>query len=311
MQDKMNREEDSMSLEGFAKVVSLDISRRLGTGFRVMVEEVIKNNNRKLKALTIREDGSNLAPTIYLDWYYEGYRSRAITLGMAEEKILECYFANRVAEEVDVSMFMDWNRAKDRIVFKLINYERNMELLGQVPHFRFLDLAIVFLYLLETGEDATGSASIMIHNNHLEMWNQTRDDLYEVAKLNTPRLLKPEIRNMTEVLKELMVDELMGIEVKGESPMYLLTNQNKYNGAVCMLYPDVFKGFSEKMQSDIYIIPSSVDEVLLIPADERLEDGLRDLSEMVKEVNANQLRLEDILSDHAYYYSRATQRITM
>ncbi len=59
---------------------------------------------------------------------------------------------------------------------KLINYERNRELLKRVPYYRFLDLAIVFLCLVES--DSSGTATVLIHNEHLTYWGITRDDLY-------------------------------------------------------------------------------------------------------------------------------------
>lgn len=88
------------------------------------------------------------------------------------------------------------------------------------------------------------------------------------------------------------------------------------------------KNFAEHLRSDLYILPSSIHEVLIIPvnsfatpadpllssanspADTR-QQSYRELSEMVQEVNATQLSTEDILSDHVYYYSRESSRITM
>ena len=74
------------------------------------------------------------------------------------------------------------------------------------------------------------------------------------------------------------------------------------NGAACLLYDDLLKDFSEKHASDFYILPSSVHEVLLLPAEGRKED--ESLSAMVREVNRTQLSAEEFLSDHVYYYSR-------
>ena len=67
--------------------------------------------------------------------------------------------------------------------------------------------------------------------------------------------------------------------------------------------------FARRIGSDFYILPSSVHEVLLIPADNQI--SMSTLSSMVRDVNSSQLAREEILSDHVYYYSLETDQITM
>lgn len=69
------------------------------------------------------------------------------------------------------------------IKMKLINYEKNKELLEKVPHVRVPDLAVVFMAVLKS-EYNDGFATILIHNSHLDFWNMTTEDLYELAKAN-------------------------------------------------------------------------------------------------------------------------------
>lgn len=65
----------------------------------------------------------------------------------------------------------------------------------------------------------------------------------------------------------------------------------------------------EKLECDLYILPSSIHEVILIPAYDH--DSYDELTSMVKEVNSTQLSKEEILSDHVYFYSRETGQISM
>lgn len=87
-------------------------------------------------------------------------------------------------------------------MFKLINYEQNKNLLQKIPHIKILDLAIIFNCLVDA--DETGNATILIYNQHLSLWNITKDDLYHLAMKNTPALLTYELRDMSDVLIELM-----------------------------------------------------------------------------------------------------------
>ena len=91
--------------------------------------------------------------------------------------------------------------------------------------------------------------------------------------------------------------------------MYVLSNKSKLNGSGCILYQNLLRSLGKKLESDFYILPSSVHEVLLIPADD--QDSYEELTAMVQEVNATQLANEEILSDHVYYYSREAEKLCM
>ena len=90
--------------------------------------------------------------------------------------------------------------------------------------------------------------------------------------------------------------------------MYVLSNEKKQFGASAILYDNVIKDFSESLNSDLYILPSSVHEVIMIPS--ILVDSVDKLNDMICEVNATQVPLMDILSNHSYYYSRDKECIT-
>ena len=86
--------------------------------------------------------------------------------------------------------------------------------------------------------------------------------------------------------------------------MYILTNEFRTNGATTLLYEGILEEIAGMFDSDIILLPSSIHEVILVPAasgDEYLKQ-LDDFSAMVKEVNETELADEEILSDHAYYY---------
>lgn len=116
------------------------------TGNRVVVQKINKNNGLVLDGLTIMAEGINIAPTIYLNGYYEDYLSNGAVA--VAKRIIAIYEANKPKESVDVSFFMDIEKVSPRIKMKLINYEKNKELLEHVPYVRFLDLAIVFMVVL-------------------------------------------------------------------------------------------------------------------------------------------------------------------
>lgn len=305
MQEKLKRE-DSMSLEGFCAYIKNGIQQRLGYSCQVMTHNHLKNNGVTLCGLTIMTKESNISPTIYLNGFYERYVYEAESLQQIEADVMETYRRNKTDHNLDVSFFTEWENARQRIIFKLVNYDANRELLKDVPHKKVLDLAMVFTCLVEKG--VTGSATILIHNQHLKLWGTGEEELFHTAMENTPYFQKEKLTGMDSVIEYLTGQKLGNDILDGICSMYVLTVENNLNGAGAVLYKDLLKGFADRMESDFYILPSSVHEMILIPL---FTDDVESLSKMVKEVNATQLKPEDVLSDHAYVYRRADNTISM
>ena len=78
-------------------------------------------------------------------------------------------------------------------------------------------------------------------------------------------------------------------------------------GATTLLYQGVLNQFAETVGSDFYIIPSSVDELILLPDMEGMD--AETLNEMVKQVNYEVVSEEKQLSDHVYRYRKETKEI--
>ncbi|MDE7404300.1 MAG: hypothetical protein K2M81_04265, partial [Lachnospiraceae bacterium] len=106
-----------------------------------------------------------------------------------------------------------------------------------------------------------------------------------------------------ELLDEVCMQEL----TQTKMPMYVLTNKQKLYGAACMLYPGVLKTFAEKIQRDFYILPSSIHEVILVPAD--ADTDKEALHEIVTEINRTQVAEEEVLADSVYFYSKNKDKV--
>lgn len=290
-----------------AKVVEY-VRTHIDEGVSAEITEVTKNNGVVLKGLALKEDDSSISPTVYLERYYDAYEGGRSIESIGEE-IIEVYHKGNLGEFFDVTDFLDFEKAKKRIVYKLVNYEKNKVLLKQIPHKPFLDMAVVYYYLLEN--EQLDNATILIYNNHLESWNTTAKEIDEIAAHNTPLLLKEDLHSITEVLYQIMkkrneeeAAKLLELEneEEGDPVMYVLSNRNKIFGAAAILYSGVLKAFSDKLKKDLFILPSSVHEVILIPKDETME--WEKLQEMVQEVNSTQVEDVEILSDSVYCYQR-------
>lgn len=304
-----------MEFTSFKTLVKEEIERRAGEAYSVRLNDVMKNNGVVLCGLTVMQDDSNISPTIYLNNYYEAYENGQATLGMVINDVMDVYNKNKVNRKLDMRYFLNYESVKSRIAFKLINTQKNKELLKDIPHMEFLDLSIVFQFLIS--DENIGAASILIHNAHAKLWGVDERELYRCAMQNTPKLLQYELKNMRDVIGEILHSEINQyhegdyneyMEELGRCiPMYVLSNKNRTDGAACMLYPDLIGDFAKAMGSDLYIIPSSIHELLLLPAGDDDESGY--IRDIIREVNETQLLEEEILSDSLYIYDSTSKEI--
>ena len=298
-----------MEYKEFVEYIKMNAGYIAGEGGNITINHVIKNNGCEMDGLVIMEKGKDIAPTIYLDSFYELY-TNGENIKSIIRQIELIYEQNKNNVTFDVNILKHFDTIKDKIVYKVVNYRSNEKLLEQVPHKRILDLAVVFYCLLDN--EYGRSATALIYNNNLKNWNVTIDDVYKAALKNTPDLLHSKISSMAALF------EKCGVNVDGEevdlkdyvpSDMYVLTNESKLNGAACILYENVLYDFAQKLGADLYILPSSVHEVILLPKLSMFEKD--ELVNMVKEVNTEGVAADEVLSDHVYEYNRTERLITM
>ena len=298
-----------MEYKEFVEYIKMNAGYIAGEGGNITINHVIKNNGCEMDGLVIMEKGKDIAPTIYLDSFYELY-TNGENIKSIIRQIEVIYEQNKNNVTFDVNILKHFDTIKDKIVYKVVNYRSNEKLLEQVPHKRILDLAVVFYCLLDN--EYGRSATALIYNNNLKNWNVTIDDVYKAALNNTPDLLHSKISSMAALF------EKCGVNVDGEevdlkdyvpSDMYVLTNESKLNGAACILYENVLYDFAQKLGADLYILPSSVHEVILLPKLSMFEKD--ELVNMVKEVNTEGVAADEVLSDHVYEYNRTERLITM
>lgn len=284
-----------MELKEFAEALADKVFDILGDGFVVKVNTVIKNNSTERVGLSIAKDGERIAPNIYVKDLHIKYRDN---IEKAANEVLRIYSCNR-KPEISIEDFMDWDWVKEHLYIKLVNTKRNADRLKDIPHDSFMDLSIVFAVLFDS-LDRT-EASVLIKNEHLALWGIQEEELKKTAYANAPVIKPPVMKSMTDTLIELNGILPMPLQEDDVLPMYVLSNAEKVNGAAVMAYSDIFSNISAKIGDELYIIPSSVHEVIIIPKKGEAED----IKRMISVVNTGELDSEDVLSDSLYQYSKA------
>lgn len=189
--------------------------------------------------------------------------------------------------------------AKKSLFVKLVNTERNESLVEQSISKKFLDLSVVVRVVLKM--DKEGMASMALSKEDAEILGMTEEEIYAAALANTLRLFPPKLVNLGRYVEMSIGAELpLG---EDEVTTYILTNQKEVDGAVYFMSPEVVGAIAEALEDDLYILPCSVNEVLLVRASE-LEDGVDKLKEMVRDVNETVVSEKDILSYSVYHYDK-------
>ena len=284
--------------EEFAQRVCGDIAAHLGEGYSVNLRRMEKNNHVGRESLTIMKDGDSIAPVIYLDQYYHELE-HGVSLARIEGKILKVYEEYGSNTSIDIDDLLRPESVKKSIVKRLISAKFNTELLKEVPHKSFLDLAVVYYLMVKNSQGEEGA--IIVHNEFLNLWDMNIDEIDQYADLNTREYLPARFISLQELIGR-------HDEEADDIPLYILTNDAKNCGAIWITDQEQLYRIGHALNSDFYILPSSIHECIIISADYEQdvdkEEYTSHLQNMVREINRTQVLPEEMLSDSVYYYSR-------
>lgn len=207
---------------------------------------------------------------------------------------------------IELPKSMDRDYILNHVEYKVINKERNRSQINPFVHKTFLDLAV--LYRIVVGFNGGGELATTLKNDLFEKLDISFWELDDAAARNTERV-GYEIRTLTEIIGEAASDTwTLNNLLPSDKEQYILTNTKKINGANSLLFNHVFREFANKVEDDLYILPSSIHEVLIVQARGYSSD-LLELATMVRDVNNAEVADDEILSYSVYKYSRDTDTL--
>jgi hypothetical protein len=272
----------------------------------VLINKVNKNNGLELTAISLRGK-ENICPNIYLEPYFEKYQN-GMTLEDSLRSISSVYQREMKRMPIFPIEEFTYDNINDKLYVTLVNAEKNEKLLSDMPHKNYEDLAAVYRIQVTVSPDNRGS--IAIHNSHLKMFGVDIDTLHEQAMANMKQMLPYSFQNMNEIITEMMggLPEEFKMQEAEDSPMWVLSNSEKMQGAAYMLDDTVLQDISNKIGSNLIILPSSVHEVIVLREDENMD--LDYIKNMVADINATQVVPEEVLSDSIYRYDAREQTLS-
>ena len=294
-----------MNIKKFAEKMQAAVAASLNK--EVCLEEKLKFNGTYSYVIVVTDTENDLSPYIYLEPFFEKFQIDN-SIEAAADSIISAYQQNKLKKPVSMKWLRDFSQARDKIFYFLINYEANRKLLEYLPHFRYLDLAMVFGVRYSLDDSRPGS--ITLYHSHLDIWNTTADELMSLAKKNTPRLCPVRISNLS--------DHIPGngsIPSPGDSDslpeplaeMYVLSNTYGTYGAAAICYENTLKGFSTLMDADILILPESIHQAVLVPL--KKDGNITFYKDMFRSSSEAYPNPQEFLSGHPYIYKRSSGQV--
>lgn len=297
-----------MDYEAFENNVVEILKEKLGKHCRVERGNDDSSDRIKGHPIFIGRQGINASLIFRMEEYYGNESLTDEDVNDAVEKVIAACAGNLPDRDINVSAYAEWGSIKSHIHAKLVNTERNRMCLSDIPHREFLDLSLVY-YACTEEVFPDKHITIPVWNEHMQHWGVDEETLFHTAMENMP-----EDDIVFEGLAELLQPFLgMKTEEAGfleEPPMFVLADKSCLNGAVQIYRQDVMERIAAFFKDDFWILPSSIHEVILMPAGRYGEDA-KGLAKLVKEINDTEVAPEEILSYHVYRYCRLSGEITI
>lgn len=266
--------------------------------FDISKQEVSKLQGESYTGMAVRPENSEIGATLNLQDFY-----KALGFGMFLEDVMDSIersvvSAVRHMPHYDARVLEDYDRMKDALTVDLVPVAGNEEKLAQIPHKNVEDMALV--YRFEEESSVYGSASILVTNEMLAVYDITADQLHEDAMKAAVQNRPAKLHNMNDVMRDMMGDMSGLFPMNEPSPLWVATVEGGQNGAGVIQYPGFLDQAAEALGGDFYVLPSSVHEVLLVADDGSMEIG--HLEEMVRSVNETEVSPAERLSNNVYHY---------
>lgn len=291
-----------------AEQLAAEVRDRLGAAYTVKYKEVTKNNGVKLKAVSIAKDGETASRVVYIDEMIDHLESLGIDIQDSDiqdaaMEVITTYMDHAEEGLPEFARHLGKDMILQKVVFQMISREKNLQRLLDMPHRDLLDLSVVYLVVDDGGD--RGLYSIAVTYPLCEGYGINEGELFRSARRNMMEI-GFQARTVADVLEE---STGVPVECPGSVPLlWVLSTKTLRYGAAVMLFNDELDKLAERCGTDLYVLPSSIHEVLAVQTGGLEPEELR---RMVAIVNDSEVLEEDQLSENVYRYSRKTGCLTI
>lgn len=297
-----------MQSEVWMEAIRRRLSEKLGEGYEVERTTALKNHGVEAEGISVRKVGDVLAAILYprpSGGFCREEQTPGEEAGDVDgcvEELLKTYRSQEGREDGFrelVRRMMDWEEIRSYIRPQLLSCMDHQRLIPRLVYRRFQDLAVVYAARTECGSEW---GTVRIERPVFESWGISEEELHRQALKN----LEQDGYFVQSIPEALGMEPLLGAGGAFLSAA-VLTNRSRLYGVAGILLPDMLEEYAKKVEANLFLLPSSVHEFLLLPDDGQI--SIRALNQMVKEVNQEEVPPMDRLSDHVYYYDRESRLV--
>lgn len=293
-----------LSYDEFRKEFKAQFPKAMGEGYEgYFVEDMpINKNGTSLDGFTFSNGKSNIKPTFYYNYLYARYED-GVSMAELIDSTVDA-MVDALAKARTMMPSLDADKIKANVIYELVNPSRMGDYLDTLPHRSYLDLAIIYRWVVEKG--AEGVASAVIDNKLMNTLDLTEEELFLCAVKNTPTIFHSTVKSLGSIVTSMLsgsdefdVDSLSDNEEVNNT--LVVSNEENFRGANSILDSNVLNSIADRLGGNFYVLPSSIHEVLAMRATDDIDaDSLRD---MVVSVNSDCVMENERLSNNVYIYN--------
>lgn len=288
-----------ISYEEFKRELKKNINDFYKEDVEFLEEKKVYKPNREYEGLCIKFKNIQLAPVIDLQDWYDTYR-----MGAAIPSILK-KFNNALIEHAN-DLNVNVNKINksyilEHVTLAAINMNKGQGLLNNVYYQRMADIAFIPKIYFDDTHSSTITKKIC------KEFNISEDELMKTAIHNMENqsyMFKP----MRDYFKDIDY-EYEEVEANKLTDAYILSTNNLVNGAGLIVSDKIADRISREVDGDFYIIPSSRNELLILPETLVNKDMFDMIKETIEFVNEVEVDSSDYLSDNFYHYDITTHQL--
>ena len=232
--------ESFMGIEEFTKELAEMVQAKLN-GVEVTPMKNLKNNGVVVHGLTFRREDENVAPTLYLEGWFEKFKSKRLSINGILEQIIRTYQELDEPNIPDMDEYLSSPGLISKVNVRLLNLKKNRRMIEErnLVFHKVPNTDMVCLFYITVSNDGYTIGEIALSETLMERYLPTFKDakeLYDevISKVSADTIsLEPVAKFANKIIKDRGFD-LPPIPLDANF-LHVLTNDRRMFGASVLL----------------------------------------------------------------------------
>lgn len=206
--------------------------------------------------------GENFNMHICIREVYQAYQEEGTMREVAQAVAMHLNKGYEKASSISV----DAKILRENTIMQLMHHDAEADLNSDLVTRPFMDCSVFYRCVFNEDEDEV--CSFKVDNAALDFFHCTEEELFQWAMNNMRKKYPPVMMTVEEAVAQgLMPQAYIPLQrtSRVNKPFYVITNPVHNQGAAYILSTEVLLRLTNEYQSNFYIMPTSVNEVVVVP----------------------------------------------